>query len=99
MKLTFITKQLPVLLCITLFSFACGSKKTGTASNDSPVQTSDTYQLDGYQAHTLTPPKKESGDQPMKIEIVPGKTMEVDCNRHSLMGEFTQKELSDANLY
>ncbi|SFK60278.1 Serine protease inhibitor ecotin [Porphyromonadaceae bacterium KH3CP3RA] len=96
MKVTFLTKQLPVLLFIVLFSAACGSKKTGSMSNVAPVQT-----LDGYQAHALSvaSPKQGSSDQPVKIEIVPGKTMEVDCNHHSLMGEFTEKSLSDGNSY
>ncbi len=96
MKVTFLTKQLPVLLFIVLFSAACGSKKTGSMSNVAPAQT-----LDGYQAHALSvvSPKQGSFDQPVKIEIVPGKTMEVDCNHHSLMGEFTEKSLSDGNSY
>lgn len=96
MKVTFLTKQLPVLLFIALFSAACGSKKTGSMSNVVPAQT-----LDGYQAHALSviTPKQESSDHPVKIEIIPGKTMEVDCNHHSLMGEFTEKALSDGNRY
>lgn len=96
MKIIFITKQLPVLLLITLFSAACGSTKTGPMSNVVPA-----HMLDGYYAHALSvpSPEKESGDLPVKIEIVPGKKMEVDCNHHSLMGQFTQKELSDGNRY
>lgn len=96
MKVTFLTKQLPALLFIALFSAACGSKKTGSMSNVVPAQT-----LDGYQAHALSviTPKQESSDHPVKIEIIPGKTMEVDCNHHSLTGEFTEKALSDGNRY
>lgn len=95
MKINFVTKQLPVLLFIILFSMACGSQKTGSMSNVAPAQT-----LDGYQAHALsvTAPKQGS-DSPVKIEIVPGKIMEVDCNHHSLMGEFAEKVLSDGNQY
>lgn len=94
MKVTFIKKQLPVLLLITLFSAACGSKKTGSVSNI-------TQTLDGYRAHALsvTTPKEGSGDHPVKIEIIPGKKMEVDCNHYSLMGTFEQRELSDGNRY
>lgn len=96
MKVTFLTKQLPVLLSIVLFSAACGSKKTGSMSN-----VASTRALDGYQAHALSvvTPKQDPSGHPVKIEIVPGKTMEVDCNRHSLMGEFTEKVLSDGNSY
>lgn len=96
MKIIFITKQLSVLLLIVLFSAACGNKKTDQASNTEPAQT-----LDGYEASVLsvTTPTEGSDDLPVKIEIVPGKTMEVDCNNHSLTGEFVNKELSDGNLY
>ena len=96
MKVTLITKQLPVLLLVALFSVACGSKKAGSMSNVVPAHT-----LDGYRAHALSDitPKQGSSDHPVKIEIVPGKTMEVDCNHHSLMGEFVQRELSDGNRY
>lgn len=95
MKVTFLTKQLSVLLSIALFSVACGSKKTGQMSNVSPL-----YTLDGYQVHTLSvPTPKEGSSNPIKIEIIPGKTMEVDCNHHSLMGNFEQKTLSDGISY
>ncbi|WP_298652525.1 ecotin family protein [uncultured Proteiniphilum sp.] len=97
MKVTFIKQQLAVLLLITFFSAACGSKKTGSMNNGTPTHT-----LDGYQAHTLLSvaiPEKGSADQPVKIEIIPGKKMEVDCNHHSLMGEFENRELSDGNRY
>lgn len=96
MKITFITKQLPVLLLIALFSAACGSKKTGSMSNVLPSQT-----LDGYRGYALsvTSAQKGSSDVPEKIEIIPGKMMEVDCNNHSLIGEFVQKQLSDGNYY
>lgn len=96
MKVTFLTKPLPVLLFIALFSTACGSQKTGSMSNVTLAQT-----LDGYQGHTLsvTAPKQGSSALPAKIEIIPGKTMEVDCNNHSLIGEFSEKVLSDGNSY
>lgn len=96
MKINFFTKQFPVLLFIALFSAACGSQKTGSMNKVTPPQI-----LDGYQAHTLSAltQKHASPDNPVKIEIVPGKTMEVDCNHHSLMGEFTEKTLSDGNSH
>lgn len=92
MKAIFFTKQLPILLFIALFSAACGSKKTGSMSNVTPIQT-----LDGYKGYTLSVIAPKA--LPTKIEIIPGKTMEVDCNRHSLIGEFTEKVLSDGNRY
>lgn len=96
MKVSFLTKQLPVLLLIGLLSVACGSKKTGPMSNVSPL-----YTLDGYQAHALsvTAPEEKTGEQPVKIEIIPGKTMEIDCNHHSLTGRFEEKALSDGITY
>lgn len=93
MKVTFLTKQLAVLFFIALFSAACGSQKTGSMSNTTLTKT-----LDGYHAHAL-PAIKGSSNNPVKIEVIPGKTMEVDCNNHSLMGEFSEKVLSDGNSY
>lgn len=96
MKVSLIKRQLPSLFVFALLTVACGSKKTGLSENVLP-----TNALDGFRAHLLSipAPKSESADQPVKIEIIPGKTMEVDCNRHFLTGEFAQKELSDGNLY
>lgn len=95
MKVIFLTKQLFILLFVTLFSAACGSQKTGSMSNVVPAQA-----LDGYQAHALSViSPKGSSDTPVKIEIVPGKNMEVDCNHYSLMGGFSEKVLSDGNSY
>lgn len=96
MKISFITNQIAALLCIALLSTACGSKKSAQISNS---QLPD--KLDGYYAHKISTvsPDKILGEKPVKIEIIPGKNMEVDCNYHSLMGEFKEKSLSDGNLY
>lgn len=96
MKITFFTKLIPSLLSIALLSGACGSQRAIPVSNATVIQ-----KLDGYQPHTLseTPGQKGSSEHPVKIEIIPGKTMEVDCNHHSLMGQFTEKSLSDGNQY
>ena len=96
MKVTFLTKQLAVLFSVALFSAACGSQKTGSMGNATIAQ-----KLDGYRAHALSfdTSTKGTSNNSVKIEIIPGKTMEVDCNNHSLMGEFSEKVLSDGNSY
>lgn len=96
MKVIFITKQLAILLFISLLSVACGNQKTGSMENVVP-----TKRLEGYQVHDLSPAllKQSSAEHPIKIEIIPGKSMEVDCNHHSLVGEFSEKVLSDGNSY
>ncbi|NDV59823.1 serine protease inhibitor ecotin [Bacteroides sp. 519] len=36
---------------------------------------------------------KKSNEDLFKVEIMPGKVMNVDCNRHSLMGKLEEKDL------
>jgi ecotin len=44
--------------------------------------------------HIITLPAKEK-ESDYKIELYAGKTMEVDCNKHSLTGELEEKTVSD----
>jgi ecotin len=37
--------------------------------------------------------KKQSDESLYKVEIIPGKVMNVDCNHHSLMGKLEEKDL------
>lgn len=49
----------------------------------------------GYKRMVISLPAekdaKEEGNY--KVEIIPGKQMKVDCNKHGLMGELTEKNL------
>lgn len=37
--------------------------------------------------------KAKSNEEKLKVEIIPGKVMSVDCNQHFLMGSLDEKEL------
>lgn len=47
---------------------------------------------EGMVRHVIDLPKK-SDESMYKVEIVPGKTMSVDCNNHRLSGTLTEKDL------
>lgn len=92
------TKQLPVLLSVILISVSCGGIKTGTSTRASVPSAQP---LDGFIPHVISLPSTRSAtaNQPLRVEIIPGKTMQVDCNIHTLAGEFQNRELSDGNRY
>lgn len=42
----------------------------------------------------------EKGDESLlKVQIVPGKTMEIDCNKHGLQGKYERKMLENGDTY
>jgi len=47
---------------------------------------------EGMVRHVIELPKK-SDESKFKVEIIPGKVMNVDCNQHSLMGKLEEKDL------
>lgn len=47
---------------------------------------------EGMVRHVIELPKK-SDESKLKVEIIPGKMMLVDCNLHTLTGELTEKDL------
>lgn len=95
-KVSFTSKKISVMACVVLLTAACGTNKMGQVPN-----TTNAPKLDGFQSHALSLPAQKNGadNHQVKIEIVPGKTMEVDCNNHSLMGAFSEKTLSDKQQY
>lgn len=48
--------------------------------------------IDGYDRYVIYPKKTKSEDN-LKIEIMPGKVMEVDCNIQRLMGTIQEKDV------
>ncbi|MCD7901083.1 MAG: serine protease inhibitor ecotin [Bacteroides sp.] len=46
----------------------------------------------GMVRHVIFVPKK-SDENNFKIEIIPGKVLNVDCNHHTLMGKLEEKDL------
>lgn len=49
-------------------------------------------QLEGMDRHVIFLSQQENEDL-FKVELIAGKTMEADCNRHRLIGQFTEKEV------
>lgn len=46
----------------------------------------------GMVRHVIFLPQKSDEDK-LKIEIIPGKVMNVDCNQHTLMGKIEEKDV------
>lgn len=47
---------------------------------------------DGLVRHVIILPQKKN-ESVYKVELIPGKTMSVDCNNHRLMGTLTEEDL------
>lgn len=47
---------------------------------------------DGLVRHVIFLPKKKN-ESDLKVEIIPGKLMSVDCNNHRLMGSLSEENL------
>lgn len=47
---------------------------------------------EGMVRHVIELPKK-SDESKLKVEIIPGKMMLVDCNHHTLLGKLVEKDL------
>lgn len=78
--------SLSLLICFTISANA-QSKNT---ANDmlKPFPQAEA----GMERHVIELPKK-SNEADYKVEIIPGKTMSVDCNNHRLMGTLSEKDL------
>lgn len=90
-------KQLfKIMLAVSvLLSFAI----TGNAQKVKKLDTEQTKNLSafpeatpGMVRHVIFLDKKSNEDL-LKVEIIPGKVMNVDCNHHSLMGKLEEKDL------
>lgn len=106
MKTILKISSVPVL-CMAMLSFAaCGSKKTGLASQmekefNHTVETGATEALrvypetlEGYDRFVLLLPEIKDSQKDRKVEIIPGVTTEVDCNKHRLAGTFVVKDIA-----
>lgn len=96
--------KLPFLAAVSLITIAvsCGNKKSAPATDVyKPEQIKilqDYPKLNGYMPHVVTVPKKDD-ESLYKVQIVPGKTMEIDCNKHGLQGKYERKMLSNGDTY
>lgn len=89
-------------IAILLLTVSCGNKKSTPAthiySQEQVTALQEYPKLNGYMPHVITVPKKED-ESALKVQIVPGKTMEIDCNKHGLEGKYERKMLNNGETY
>lgn len=86
-KITAIVFSLTLLMSMTNFMSA-GNKKENLDKQLEPFPVA----AEGMVRHVIQLDKK-SDESMYKVEIVPGKMMNVDCNNHRLMGTLEEKDL------
>lgn len=77
---------------VTAFSFASVACATGPTPDLKSVADFPAAQ-EGQVRHVIWL-AEQAQENLLKVEIVPGKVMETDCNTRSLMGKFTEHNLS-----
>lgn len=91
-------KRVKSLFLIATFCFlivSCGNQKNATNLNNTysemdQISLKEYPKLNGYHANTIKADPKEN-EELYKIQVVPGKTMEVDCNKYFLNGKYERK--------
>lgn len=88
-----------IALLTTVFCLASGSAFANIAADNQldssqPLEKVAPYPKaeDGFKRQVIYLPKLDNEDN-AKVELILGKTMEVDCNRHSLGGKLEEKTL------
>ena len=95
-----VTSAVLVLLSVMVFSCTTqttAQKTTGPESEDiAGVLKQMPAAKAGFQRMVITLPKKadQQQEENYQVQILPGKVMQVDCNRHNLQGNLVEKELS-----
>ncbi|MDO5663686.1 MAG: ecotin family protein [Bacteroidia bacterium] len=94
--------RLFLLLSITLL-LSCGSKKNAlppdtTYTQDEQAMLYEYPKLNGFNAQVIKVDPRED-ENLLKVQVVPGKQMEVDCNRHGLQGKYERKMLPNGETY
>lgn len=87
-----ITKStLALFIMSALMSFALTAN---AQNNDSPQKLLEAFPAakEGMVRHVIFL-KKQKDESLYKVEIIPGKMMNVDCNNHSIIGTLDQKDL------
>lgn len=77
---------------VTAFSFATVACATGPTPDLNSVADFPAVQ-EGQARHVIWLAEQQH-EELLKVEIVPGKQMMTDCNTRSLLGDFTEKNLS-----
>ncbi len=92
-----------LLFAITLLFVSCGSRKNALPPDSVYTKNEQAMlyeypKLNGYHAQVIKVDPRESEDR-LKIQIVPGKQMEIDCNKHGLQGKYERKMLGNGDTY
>lgn len=80
-----------VFACFNLMNISNASAQKPTVEQQSILK-SFPETMDGYERYVIYP-KKNKKEENLKIEIIPGKLMEVDCNNQRLMGTLAEKDV------
>jgi ecotin len=86
------------IVALALLGTACGGNKKTTSNSNGHEQTVSSPSVDGYVAHTIVLPEK-ADETLFQVELIPGKEMEIDCNRHGLSGNFEERTLENHETY
>ncbi len=90
------------MVAIALLFAACGAKKNTDPSNmytkDEITKLENYPRLNGFKPHLIKVPKKQNEDD-LKLQVIPGKVLDVDCNKHSLTGQIETKHLDTGETY
>lgn len=91
-KITF--KILMVASALLLIA-ACTNTKNKESANTVYKMNGDAVYpaIEGMTPHAVAVAEKGDDESNLKVQLLVGKTMEVDCNQHRLQGEFEDKEL------
>lgn len=81
-----------VLLAVLFVSFA-GTVNAQSKKEEREKILAPFPQAEAGMVRYVIFPDKKSDESQLKIEIVPGKVMNVDCNNHMLMGTLEEKDL------
>jgi ecotin len=86
------------ILAMALLGASCGNRKADPAIETGPESISNSPRVTGYVPHTFLL-NSEEDESLFKVEVIPGIEMEIDCNQHSLVGEFEERTLEDDQTY
>lgn len=91
------------LSAAALAFISCGSRKNTSAADsvytqDEQAMLYEYPRLNGYHPNVIKVDKREAEDR-FKVQIVPGKQMEIDCNKHGLEGKYERKMLENGETY
>lgn len=92
-----------VLFATVSLFISCGSRKNAPSPDSVYTQNEQAMlyeypRLNGYHPNVIKVNPRESEDM-FKVQIVPGKQMEIDCNKHGLQGKYERKMLENGDTY